>query len=387
MFKLLKNAHVFAPEDLGIRDILIAGERIALVEKDINITGLEIEEYNLNGKTALPGFIDQHVHIIGGGGEAGYASRTPEIMLSDLTTSGITTVAGLLGTDGITRHMESLLAKARGLESEGLTSYIYTGCYQVPTCTITGSIRSDIILIDKVIGAGEIAISDHRSSQPTIEELKRIAAEARVGGMLSGKAGIVHLHVGSGERALSMLFEIVEDTEIPVTQFVPTHMNRSRTLLECGIGWGRIGGYIDITSGVSPKTDADGSVKPSEAVRTYLENGIPLENITMSSDGNGSMPLFNEKREVKGLMVADCHTLYEEFICMVRDGMNMSEAVSIITANVAKRLRVYPEKGSISAGSDADIVVLDDSMGIEMVFARGRLMVENGQAVVKGTFE
>ncbi|MDI6600390.1 MAG: beta-aspartyl-peptidase [Thermoanaerobacteraceae bacterium] len=386
MFKLLKNAHVFAPEDMGIKDILIAGDRIAMVEKDINISGLAIEEYVLNGKLALPGFIDQHVHIIGGGGEAGYTSRTPEVMLSKLTTSGITTVAGLLGTDGTTRHVESLLARARGLEAEGISTYIYSGCYQLPTCTITGSIRNDIILIDKVIGAGEIAISDHRSSQPTIDELKRVAAEARVGGMLSGKAGVVHLHVGNGNGMLSMLFEIVESTEIPITQFVPTHINRRRELLEDGIRWGRMGGYIDITSGVSPKADVDKSIKPSEAIRMCIEGGVPLENITMSSDGNGSMPLFNEKGEIKGLLVADPHTLYEEFKDLARE-IGIDKAASVVTSNVAKRLKNYPQKGYIAVGSDADIVVMDENMGIEMVFAKGRLMVDKGQAIIKGTFE
>lgn len=386
MFRLLKNARIFAPEDIGIKDILIVGDKIAAVGEDLDISGISMDIHDLRGRILVPGFIDQHVHIIGGGGEAGYASRTPEVMLSGLTTSGITTVVGLLGTDGTTRHMESLLAKARGLEAEGISTFIYTGCYQVPTCTITGSIRSDIILIDKVIGAGEIAISDHRSSQPAIDEIKRIAAEARVGGMLSGKAGVVHLHVGSGKSMLSMLREIVESTEIPITQFFPTHINRCAKLLEDGIRWGREGGYIDITSGLSPEAKADESVRPSEAIKYCMENGVPAENITMSSDGNGSMPLFDQKGEIEGLLVADTHTLYEGFADLA-GGMGLERAVRIVTANVAKRLKIYPQKGNIGPGSDADILVLNDRIEIEKVFAGGKLMVDCGQAVVKGTFE
>lgn len=386
MFRLLKNARIFAPEDIGVKDILIVGDKIAVVGNDLNISGVSLDVYDLKGRILLPGFIDQHVHIIGGGGEAGYASRTPEVMLSKLTTSGITTVAGLLGTDGTTRHMESLLAKARGLETEGISTFIYTGCYQVPTCTITGSIRSDIILIDKVIGAGEIAISDHRSSQPTIDEIKRIAAEARVGGMLSGKAGVVHLHVGSGRSMLSMLREIVISTEIPITQFVPTHINRCGKLLEDGIKWGKEGGYIDITSGVSPKTKVDESIRPSDAVKICIDNGVPAENITMSSDGNGSMPLFDQKGDAIGLLVADPQTLYEEFAAMAQR-IGLERAASVVTANVAKRLKIYPQKGNIGIGSDADMLVLNDRLEVDKVFARGKLMVDNGQAVVKGTFE
>ena len=51
-----------------------------------------------------------------------------------------------------------------------------------------------------MIGIGELALSDHRSSQPTRDELLRIASDAHVAGMISGKAGIVHLHLGDGER-------------------------------------------------------------------------------------------------------------------------------------------------------------------------------------------
>ena len=72
---------------------------------------------------------------IGGGGEGGFSTRTPEATLSDLTTAGVTTVVGTLGTDGIARDMNALLAKARGLEEEGITTYIYTGSYRLPLRT------------------------------------------------------------------------------------------------------------------------------------------------------------------------------------------------------------------------------------------------------------
>ena len=183
-FTLLKNVHIIAPEDLGVKDILMAGEKIAAIGENLNLPEIyDCEGVDCTDKIALPGFIDSHVHLIGGGGEGGYATRTPEIQLTDITTSGVTTVAGLLGTDGVTRHVASLLAKARGLEDEGISAYIYSGSYEIPTPTITGSVRSDIILIDKIIGTGEIAMCDHRSSQSPKEAYQQITAEARVGGI------------------------------------------------------------------------------------------------------------------------------------------------------------------------------------------------------------
>ena len=78
-FKLLKNVHVFAPEDKGIQDILIAGEKIAAMGKDLFLPAVyQCQVIEGNGLSAVPGFMDAHVHIIGGGGEGGFQTRTPE---------------------------------------------------------------------------------------------------------------------------------------------------------------------------------------------------------------------------------------------------------------------------------------------------------------------
>ncbi len=61
--------------------------------------------------------------LLGGGGEGGFQNRTPEVKLSQLTSAGVTTVVGCLGTDGVGRDMTALISKARGLEAEGITTY------------------------------------------------------------------------------------------------------------------------------------------------------------------------------------------------------------------------------------------------------------------------
>lgn len=389
MFKILKGGRVLSPDDRGNKDLLIAGKVVANIADNISPSKDygDVEIIDITGKYVVPGFIDQHVHMIGGGGEAGYASRTPEIMLTHVTKAGITTLVGCLGTDGTTRHMASLLAKARGLEAEGISTYIYTGSYEVPTRTITDSVRNDLILVDKVLGCGEIAISDHRSAQPSKENITKLAAESRVGGMLSGKSGVLHLHVGDGKRRLGMLFEIIEETEIPITQFTPTHINRNPYLLEDGIKFAKLGGMIDITSGVSPASGAKHSIKPSKAIMKCLENGVSIDNITMSSDGNGSMPLFNDDGQVISLLVAELDSLYHELRDLVKEGLNLSDALKVVTRNPAISLKLYPQKGTLDIGSDADIVVMDKDLNIEHVFAKGKCMIRDGIPVVKGTFE
>ena len=84
MMKLLKNANIYTPSPIGKKDILIEGEKILRIADHIdgyeNLPDVEI--YDLNGKTVVPGYIDMHVHITGGGGEQGPASRVPESSLS-----------------------------------------------------------------------------------------------------------------------------------------------------------------------------------------------------------------------------------------------------------------------------------------------------------------
>lgn len=388
-FTVLRGAQVLTPTELGRQDVLIAGEKIAAIASRLEVpSSWECREVRLDGYTLVPGFIDGHVHMIGGGGEGGYATRTPEVNLSSVIRAGVTTVVGCMGTDGTTRHMASLLAKARGLECEGISTYIYTGAYEVPTPTLTGNVRTDLIIIDKVIGTGEIAISDHRSAQPSQEDIRKLAAQARVGGMLSGKAGVVNLHVGDGKNGLDMLFAIAEESEIPRTQFIPTHVNRNPWLFKQAVEWGKKGGFIDVTSGVSPAGGSQQAIKPSQAVREAVAAGVELSHITMSSDGNGSMPRFDEKGNTAGVMVASQDSLLAEVRDLVQvEGMPLADAVRVVTSNVAQALKLWPRKGSIQVGADADFVVLTAGIDLHQVWAKGQLMLDEGNPVIVGTFE
>lgn len=390
MFLLLKDGEVYSPEPCGKKDILICNGKIVKIADKINVPNdfCDIETMDLNGFIVVPGFIDQHVHIAGGGGEGGPATRTPEILLTDITKGGITTVVGLLGADGITRNMASLLAKARALEEEGLTTYIYTGAYELPTRTLTGSVRSDLVLIDKVIGTGEIAISDHRSAQPTVEDLTKLAAEARVGGLLGNKPGIVHLHVGEGIRGLSPIIDIVKNTEIPITQFVPTHVNRIGHLFEQAMEFLRMGGVIDLTSDIKPDEHSKTALTPANAIKKVLENKLPIDRITMSSDSNGSIPVFDENKKLKKVMVGSALTLYRDLKEIITQGiLPIEHAIKIITENVARVLNLYPSKGCIKENSDGDLVILDRNLNISSVIAKGKFMIKNNELIKKDMFE
>jgi beta-aspartyl-dipeptidase (metallo-type) len=385
MFILIKGGTLYGPEKMGTKDILIVGRMIAKISDRIDLPGdFKARILSASGKIVTPGLIDLHVHLLGGGGEGGPRTRTPEITLSKITRAGVTTVVGCLGTDDVSRRPETLLAKAMQLEEEGISTYIYSGSYQFPLATITGSVRKDLALIPKVIGVGEIAVSDHRSSQPSFEELCRVSAEARVGGMIGGKAGLVHLHMGSGQRMLDPIIRIVKETEIPISQFLPTHVTRTQSLLEQSIQFTKMGGNIDFTV---KGQELNFPLTTAKALQMALDRGATIEQITLSSDSNGSMPIFDEKGNMIKLAVGDIQNLYSEWKGLVGEGFPLEDVLKMVTSNPAKRAGIYYCKGSIEEGKDADVLILDQDLNIETVIAKGQMMIHQKEILVKGTFE
>lgn len=386
-FSLLKGAEVFAPDALGVKDVLLCDQKIVAIEAHIDAANIpNCTVFNLQGYRLCPGIVDQHIHLIGGGGEAGPHTRTPEANLSALVEAGITTAVGLLGTDGITRHPASLLAKVNALNHEGISAYMFTGAYTVPTPTITGHIEQDVAFIDPIIGV-KTAISDHRSSAPTAAELARISSQARVGGLLGNKAGITVLHMGGSQKTFEPIYELLAASDLPISKLLPTHVNRTQPLFEAAIEFALKGGTIDITSGIDPDIGARNAVKPAQAITQALAAGVPMHKLTISSDGNGSMPKFDAEGRLIGITVAGFSSLLKSLRDLVEEeALPLSEALKPFTSSVADLL-LLPEKGRIHPGADADLMVLNQAHQLTMLFAKGRQMVANGKAIVKGTFE
>lgn len=390
--KLIRQAEVYAPEYLGKKDILVINDKIVAIEDQISggFDQLTVEEIDGSSLIATPGFIDCHFHILGGGGEGGYQNRTPEVTLSQLTTAGVTTVVGCLGTDGVGRDMVALISKAKGLEAEGISTYVYDGSYRLPLDPVTDSLIKDFLTIDKVIGIGEIAVSDHRSSQPSFEEFTRAVADARVGGMLSGKAGITNVHLGGGKRQYELLLQTVEETEIPISQFLPTHANRTSELFEASIAFAKMGGTIDFTASEDPDfwEREDDEVRFSKGLKRLLDEGIGLDQFTMTSDGQGSLPYFDENNQFIGLGVGSSRALMVGIKEAVQvEQIPLDIALRAITSNPAKILKLA-QKGRIAPGMDADLCLLNqDTLDVETVIAKGKVMVDKKNVKVWGTFE
>ncbi len=274
---LIKNANVYAPKPLGIQHLLVGGGRILWMGKepiDLPVPLARISTIiDVAGLRLVPGLIDGHVHVTGGGGEAGFRTRVPPVPLTRFTMAGITTVVGLLGTDDVARGPGELLATLYALREEGLNAYGYAGGYHVPPATLTGSVRGDLVFVEALIGIGEVAISDHRSSQPTLDELLRIASECHVAGVMTGKAGILHLHLGDGPRGLALVREALEKSELPARVFNPTHVNRRRALFDEAVELGAT--RIDRRHHGIPGRGGRGRLAGRGSARRYLASGAP----------------------------------------------------------------------------------------------------------------
>lgn len=391
---LLRNADVYAPAHLGAHDVLIAGGKILALLRPSdpeysstlsNLPSSLLHTVDLGGARVIPGLIDAHVHVTGGGGEAGPASRVPGLALSALTRAGVTTCVGVLGTDGTTRTVSALVAETLALREEGLSAWCWTGSYEVPPITLTGSVRSDIVFVDPILGVGEVAISDHRSSQPTFDEIARIAADCHVAGMMSGKAGVLHLHLGDGQRGLELVRRALDETELPASVFFPTHVNRRRKLWAEAIDLARRGCPIDVTA--FPVGEAEEDVLSAvDAIRAYLDSGAPSDRLTCSSDGGGCLPTFDRDGRLITMDVGRPSALHETLAALLQEGVALERILPIMTSNVAGVL-LLPQKGRIAAGADADLVVLDNDHHVHDVMARGRFVVRARRPTARGTFE
>jgi beta-aspartyl-dipeptidase (metallo-type) len=363
MFLSVQNGEVFTPEPAAKISVLIAGDKIAQLGtidvRAIEAAGLQAEVLDATDAFVFPGLIDPHEHLIGGSGEAGFATLTPEIQLQELVRGGITTAVGCLGVDTTTRTMPALLAKAKGLTAEGLSAYIYTGGYNVPPVTLTGSVRSDMLLVQEVIGAGETAIADLRSTNPQVVELARLVGDAYVGGILSGKAGVTHFHVGPRQGRLTMICELLDRYDVHPESVYLTHIERSPELMDEAAALSACGVMVDIDT-----VDED----LPHSLAYFIKSGGKLANLTASSDAAINSP----------------ETLTSQLFRSMSDSVaSIEQCLRLVTSNTARVLQLN-QKGTLRVGSDADLIVVERSnWHLRHVVARGKVMMRDGRVVVK----
>ncbi len=389
MFTILRGGHLYTPADAGVQNVICHGERIVALGRGLRAPELSVpvEEIDCRGKLVAPGFIDQHLHILGGGGGEGPASRIPELRLSDIVEHGVTTVAGILGLDPVTKPLAALYTKAKALEMDGLTTFIYNGSFEFPPHTLTGSMRSDLLLVDKVIGV-KVTLADARGGHPDADQLARLLSDVYTGGSLGGKAGVVHAHLGHAGDPYPLMAQALARSHVPPEHLVVTHVNYSEPLLRGAIEFARHGTYLNVDSILDPELLVPGAVPPDVAIKRLLAGGVPLERLTMCTDGNGSVPRVDPRTGARLQYHHGMDTILRAMRCMTqRQGLPLPDALSLMTRNAARALALSGRKGSLAPGMDADVLVLDPDLRVDSVLSRGRVMVREGRAVVRGMCE
>jgi beta-aspartyl-dipeptidase (metallo-type) len=392
---ILRHAELLAPDALGRRDVVIAGERIvAVAEPGVEIRGIDVRELDLGGLTLVPGFIDNHVHVLGGGGGLGFASRAPELQTSQLTRAGITSVIGMLGFDATTKDMRALVAKTKAFKEDGISAFALTGAtLEHPVPTLTGRIRDDIAFVEEIIGVGEISVSElgyaYDSNGPGAQSIAEAATAGLLAGRLARKRGYLCLQVPPYHGAcLKPVMDMLERTGPPIGQLLPSHVNQTDAYMADAVTWAKRGGWLDVGANYSPDNNFSRATPPARAISQLLEAGVPLERILLSSDGNGAPPK-EEKREgqpavANYMPVGALQATWRRLI--VEEGLSAGDALRVVTSNVAAATGLA-HKGRIAAGLDADLVALDADWQIRSVIARGRVMVEDGLPVARGMFD
>jgi beta-aspartyl-dipeptidase (metallo-type) len=391
--ELLVGADVFAPAPLGRRSVLIGGGRVLWIGEGRPTLDarLAVRVTDLEGRALVPGFVDGHAHVTGGGGETGFGSSVPPQSANVFLCAGVTTVVGVLGTDDCVRTTGQLVHGVYGLRAHGLGAFCHTGGYHVPPTTLTGSIRRDICHVDPIIGFGELAISDHRSSQPTYDEFLRIASECHVGGLMTGKAGVLHLHLGDGVRGLEFVRRALDQSELPPRTFQPTHVNRRRALFEEALALVPRGVPIDVTAGpedgTPPASGPDADLPASHALELVLTRGVDRSRVTVSSDGGGCLPVFDAQGELVHVDVGRPDTLPTLVAKLVARGFALGDVLPFVTSNPAQHLRLGG-RGVVAVGAHADLVVLENtSLAVRDVWCAGVRRVANGAALRRAAFE
>ena len=343
---LFQRAELYAPDYRGVKDILVVEGRIAAIgdSLDPGIPGLQ--KIDMSGAKALPGFIDQHVHVTGGGGEGGEHTRAPELSVEEAAECGDTTVVGVLGADVISRPVVSLLAKIRGLRREGLSTWMWTSNYAYPPTTLTGSVKLDLYTIPECLGV-KVAMADTRASFMTMEELMRLVSEIRLGGRLAGKRGFRHIHLGTLGGAFGMFMDAVK-RGIPMLDFT-----------------------------------TDEPEKAADAVLKAISGGVPEDRITLSTDGHGALPVYAEDGTLQGLQTLDIRNNFRAWKILAHE-IGIRRALPFLTSNVADSLLI--PKGRLETGRDADLCFLRSNGELTDVMSRGVFLKREGKVTVRGTY-
>lgn len=386
---VVKNASLVIPNNQIIEaDIAIADGRVVSWSRSIRAAATH--EIDANGKVVIPGVIDPHVHLgvfghleeeaetetraaIAGGvttlgcyvsAESSYLDAIPEwirtvtphlftdvffhpIILADYQLNELCHYVDRLGIHSFKVYMWGFPGVVESVDDGFLLDVFNTAmeCTQPPRICVHAENPQLIKRATDKLGAQlfsrEGSLADWEKTHPSISESEAIARAIFLAREVNAPLYFVHISSGESVDVLkaSKTSNISAETTSPYLSVDVTD--------RCGI----------LGKMVPPLRRREDIDRLWRAVREGLIDTIGTDNTTLTAaEKRADESIW---KAVPGYAVLATHlpVLIEEGYH--KRGIPLPQLIGLVTENPAKLFGLYPKKGALLPGSDADLVILD----------------------------
>lgn len=440
MKTLIKNGRVVTAVDDYHADILIEDEQISVIGKTLDIEA--DVTFDAAGKLVIPGGIDPHTHmeLPFGGTDASDDFFTGTRAAAFGGTTTIIDFAVQYKGQTLTEAVDNWHAKAEGrtaidygfhlitteledervpelhkLMDEGITSFklfmAYPGVFLVDDATIFRAMsaageRGGLIcmhaengvvineIIKRALAEGRTAPKYHALTRPTIAEAEGVHRAIRIAEMAEAPVYIVHL---SCADALHQVRE-ARDRGLPAfAETCPQYLFLS--IDDYGDGWD--GAKYVMTPPLREKAN-----------QAELWKGLRTDDLQVISTDHCPFCMKEQKELGRDdfSKIPNGAPGVEHRVPLIYNGgvvenrVSLNRFVELTSTAAAKMFGLFPKKGTIAVGSDADIVIFDPEKEqtisaqthhmnvdysayegktikgvVEIVLSRGRVVIENDE--------
>ena len=440
MKTLIRNGRIVTAVDDYKADILIEGETVSVIGAKLD---MEVDRViDASGKLVIPGGIDPHTHmeLPFGGTESSDDFRTGTIAAAHGGTTSIIDFAVQYKGESLIQGLDNWHRKAEGkcaidygfhlitteledshteelhaLMDEGVTSFkmfmAYPGVFLVDDATIFRAMsaageRGGLIcmhaengvvineIIKRALAAGRTAPKYHALTRPTRAEAEGVHRAIAIAEMAESPVYIVHL---SCADALNQVRE-ARDRGLPAfAETCPQYLFLSID----DYGEDFEGAKYVMTPPLREKWNQDELWKglKTDDLQVISTDHCPFcmkEQKELGRDDFSKIPNGAPGVEHRMSLIYDGG--------VVQNRISLNRFVELTSTAAAKMFGLFPRKGTIAVGSDADIVVFDPEReqlisaathhmnvdysayegrrlrgAVETVLSRGRVVVENGE--------
>ena len=392
---LLKNANIVTDKENHISDIYIADGIIKKIEKNLEIPN--IETIDIEGKYLIPGGIDVHTHF---NIDVGIAKSVDDFYTGTVAAAcgGTTTIIDHMGFGpkgcslhhqlekyhefaeknavidygfhGVVQHIDNdILSEIDSMISDGIPSFkgYMTYDYKLSDkdmlklsykLSSSGGLltvhpeNNDIIdyLKNKFAAEGKLSPKYHRESRPSRCEGEAVNRMADITSVTDCPLYIVHL---SCEEGLNHIKEAKNKGQKIFAETCPQYL----VLDESCYSLPENEGLKYICS--PPIREKYHQEKLWEGIREGYIQTVATDHCSFSFSEQKLMGKDDFRKCPNGLPGVETRValMFSEGVSKGR--IDINKFVEVVSTNPAKLFGIYPQKGCIAAGSDADLVVID----------------------------